>query len=244
VCATPTVKQNLGGLRHGTRRPDAPSLHATPDRTTAKVLTTRYALFGLLRSTRGADSHRHLHRQPLLARCASASAQRSDQNAHQFAAMLRYLPTSFVNERTRKRLVSNLGTPSREPPIWTMVVAVDKAAGDDIGEMLYSAYYTPLSTFFAHSGGLSLLRHVGPDHRITERPVAPWFHHSALNITDSSVALLAARVACTAGRDSEISTAITKRTAAGDHPVFAIGGRGLARAHKVARTAAQSASNA
>jgi hypothetical protein len=161
----------------------------------------------------------------------AAPAQLSDQNAHQFAAMLRYLPTSFVNERTRKRLVSKLGKPSREPSIWTMVVAVDKAAGDDIAEMLYRAYYTPLSTFYAHGGGLSLLRHVGPGDHVTERPVAPWFHRSALNITDSSAALLATRVARAAGRDSEIFDryyeAHRSRTIT---PVFAVGGRGLARA--------------
>jgi hypothetical protein len=161
----------------------------------------------------------------------AAPAQLSDQNAHQFAAMLRYLPTSFVSERTRKRLVGKIGTPSREPSIWAMAEAVDKAAGDDTAVMLYRAYYAPLSTFFAHGGGLSLLRHVSPDDRITERPAPPWFHRSALHITDSTVALLASRISRAVGRDpasfERYYEAHRGRTIT---PVFAIGGRGLAHA--------------
>lgn len=155
-------------------------------------------------------------------------SQLSDQNVHQLAAMLRYLPRSFVSEGTRKRMIENLGTPSRNPSTWVMAEAVDEANGDDEAKMLYRAFYTPLSSFFAHGGGTSLLRHVGPGDHLTEHPASPWFHRSALHITDSCVALLASRIARGAGAEFAIFDnyyeAHRSRTIT---PVMALGGRGL-----------------
>lgn len=154
----------------------------------------------------------------------------NDQNAHQLDAMLRYLPTEFVTEATRKRMINNLGVPKREPSTWAMAAAVDAAAaaGNDKAEMLYRAYYAPLSAFYAHGGGISLMRHVGRHNQLTEHPKAPWFHRSALHIIDSSVALLAAQIARATGQDATIFDkyyeAHRGRTLT---PVFFFGGQGI-----------------
>lgn len=157
-----------------------------------------------------------------------APALLSNQNAHQLRAMLRYLPECVFTQRAQSRVVDVAGTPTTKPSILDMVEAVDKASSGGEAEMLYRAYYAPLSALYAHGGGTALLRHVDHADRVSFRPTTPWFYRSALHITDSCVALLASKIAGAVGADSAVFDryyeAHRSRTIT---PVAAIGGKTL-----------------
>lgn len=129
------------------------------------------------------------------------AAERINQlNADNLTSMLKYLPTTFYDPGIRSSLVGLIDTPQKKPNTFDMVSAIDAAAGDDKAEMLYRAYYAPLSTLYAHGGGMALLRHVKND-KITDRPAKSWLKRSALHIVDSCLGLLAARLAHTRGAE-------------------------------------------
>lgn len=131
------------------------------------------------------------------------AAERINQlNAQNLKSMTEYLPTSFVDRRVRDEMVQLIDQPKRDPNIFAMVSAVDDAHGDETAMMLYRAYYAPLSTLYAHGGGVALLRHVDGD-KIAHRPATYWSNRSALHVVDSCVGLLAARLATASGTVSE-----------------------------------------
>jgi hypothetical protein len=133
---------------------------------------------------------------------APDAAERINQlNADNLKNMMRYLPTTFFDPETRSGLVELFDTPKKNPNTFDMVSAIDEAAGDDKAEMLYRAYYVPLSTLYAHGGGIALLRHMKND-ETTDRPSKSWLQRSALHIIDACVGLLAARLAPTRSCDS------------------------------------------
>lgn len=133
---------------------------------------------------------------------APDAAERINQlNADNLKNMMRYLPTTFFDLETRSSLVELIDTPKKNPNTFDMVSAIDEAAGDDKAEMLYRAFYAPLSALYAHGGGMALLRHMKND-EMTNRPSKSWLQRSALHIIDSCVGLLAAQLAPTRSCDS------------------------------------------
>lgn len=159
-----------------------------------------------------------------------APAKLTAQNAYQFRAMLRYLPEEFIPESIREPIVASVGTPDQGPNIFAMAQAVDRADQSNTATMLYRAYYAPLSTLYAHGGGIALLRHVGRGGRATERPAKPWFHRSALHIIDSSVALLASHAARGAGDATAFDAYYEAHRGRTITPLFAVGGRNFTKA--------------
>jgi hypothetical protein len=55
---------------------------------------------------------------------------------------------------------------------------------------LYQRISVPTSAFVVHSGGIALLRHVGPDHRLRRRPSFPWSRRSAVHAADATLGIL------------------------------------------------------
>lgn len=63
--------------------------------------------------------------------------------------------------------------------------------------------YVPLSEFFVHASGVSLLRHVGAKGEILGEPVYPWARRCAVRTADGCTALLAAAIAHAEGHPNE-----------------------------------------
>lgn len=69
---------------------------------------------------------------------------------------------------------------------------------------LYWRMYVPLSEFFAHANGMSLLRHVGAKGELLDEPSYPWARWSAVRTADGCVGLLAAAIAHKDGHPNEL----------------------------------------
>lgn len=68
---------------------------------------------------------------------------------------------------------------------------------------LYWRMYVPLSEFFVHTNGVSLLRHVGAKGEILDEPVYPWARRCAVRTADGCMALVAAAIAQAEGHPNE-----------------------------------------
>jgi len=68
---------------------------------------------------------------------------------------------------------------------------------------LYHRYYIPLSHFYAHPSGFTLLRHVWPGGKPRLRPTRAWARRSPARLADACTGFLAAAVAQNADTASE-----------------------------------------
>jgi hypothetical protein len=114
------------------------------------------------------------------------------------------------------------------PDLNQIAQAVASVSMKPAATILYDQAYRPLSTLFAHSRGLALLRHVGPDGKLLDHPEFPWLRRSAARISDACVGVLAEAVA-----HSQSSPADTFGSYADDHwrrvmhPFTAMGSKGM-----------------
>lgn len=92
-----------------------------------------------------------------------------------------------------------LGTPARGPSVETMAARVDAATGTSVAISLYKRYYRPASSFAAHAGATSLLRHVRGDGRLARTPARVWGRRTPTRITDACAGALTAVLASRAG---------------------------------------------
>lgn len=96
---------------------------------------------------------------------------------------------------------------------------------------LYWRMYVPLSEFFVHANGVSLLRHVGAKGEILDKPAYPWARRCAVRTADGCMALVATAIAHAQGHPSEQFASY-----ADDHlnralaPLAVVGGKNLFRA--------------
>lgn len=127
------------------------------------------------------------------------------QNARAFGSLLKPL---VGNDPQRQELVNLLqrviGGSGRLRNPGVMAQLVKEKCGAEFGTNLYHRIYSPLSTFFAHSNGIALLRHVEKDGTISVRPSYPWSRRSAARIADGSVGILAAVVASRSNEPKQI----------------------------------------
>jgi hypothetical protein len=99
-----------------------------------------------------------------------------------------------------------LGEQGHDPNLRQWAEWLEKEKGLWIATRLYSAYYVPLSHFFAHTNAFTLTRHVRPDGTLRRRPAAPWARRSAARLGDGCTGLLAAAIADKQELDAELLT--------------------------------------
>jgi hypothetical protein len=111
-----------------------------------------------------------------------------------------------------------------------MAEVVANGASGEFNSDLYSRRHISLSTFFAHTNGFALLRHVRPDGALRDRPSYPWAKRSAVRTADACVGVLALAVANRSGRPADefvnYANAHIMRSLA---PVVTMAGRGARR---------------
>jgi hypothetical protein len=140
----------------------------------------------------------------------------------------------LMSEPAIDAAVQTLGEQGRDPNLKQWAEWLKREKGLWIAPRLYTAYYVPLSHFFAHTNAFTLTRHVRPDGRLRHRPAFPWARRSAVRLADGCAGLMAAAIAEKAGSPS--AAFLTKY--AGDHlerglvPVFTLAARGWRRSVK------------
>jgi hypothetical protein len=99
-----------------------------------------------------------------------------------------------------------LGEQRHDPNLRQWAEWLEREKGLWIAARLYSAYYVPLSHFFAHTNAFTLTRHVRQDGRLRRVPAPPWVRRSAVRLGDGSTGLLAAAIADKQGLDAGLLT--------------------------------------
>jgi hypothetical protein len=88
-----------------------------------------------------------------------------------------------------------VGGTGQLPSVRDMAEAVTRATGEATANDLYKRLYIPLSTFFAHANASALLRHVGSDDSLKDKPMFPWTIRSAVRTSDACVGIIARSIA-------------------------------------------------
>lgn len=112
------------------------------------------------------------------------------------SGMLAYLvDEGLVTKDVVDQSAVAMGGAANGPGVWAMANRIDTAVGSTGAVSLYRRFYVPTSTFFVHANAASLLRHVGKDNTLSERPSMPWTRRSALHVSDACVGILASAIA-------------------------------------------------
>jgi len=84
-----------------------------------------------------------------------------------------------------------------------MVNVVANANGPAIVTTLYERCYVPVSSVYAHGGGVAMLRHVGQGGVRTDAPTSGWLRRSSVHVADGCVGALAHVIATNSNRPTE-----------------------------------------
>lgn len=170
-----------------------------------------------------------LHHEDVVAGLRAANIKALNQ-------ILRYLvDDGFVTKDLLDQSLAHLGQPGEAPNIGAMTTKIETATGSSGAVSLYRRFYVPSSTFFAHANAASLLRHVGSDDSLTERPIMPWTQRSAVHISDAAVGVLAAAMAANAGAPvAAFERYANAHLARAFTPLAVVAGRGLRRTVRLA----------
>ena len=113
-------------------------------------------------------------------------------NARSFGNMTAYLVNlGALSEQANADAVSLVGSPHRIEALDKLLEEIQSAGGPSGGKQLYERVYRPVSTLFAHGGGLAILRHVDANDRLLRKPEFPWAKRSPAHVSDACVGLLA-----------------------------------------------------
>jgi hypothetical protein len=101
----------------------------------------------------------------------------------------------LVSETAIEAAVDTLAKGPRLPNVAEMAERIESERDRAAAVGLYREYYVPLSHFFTHPSGFTLMRHVRPGKKVRHRPEAPWPRRSAVRLGDASAGLLATAIA-------------------------------------------------
>ena len=110
----------------------------------------------------------------------------------------------IITEDVLRAIEADIGGDGKLPDVRAMAETIARALGDLPAPLnLYWRIYVPLSEFFAHANGVSLLRHVSSNGKILDEPSYPWARWSAVHLVDGCVGFLAAATAHKDGHAQE-----------------------------------------
>ncbi|MET8094219.1 hypothetical protein [Micromonospora sp. NPDC005220] len=117
-----------------------------------------------------------------------------------------------------------------------MAERIDTETSGSVVSDLYERLYVPASTYFVHANPASLLRHVTPDHTLTERPSDPWTRRSPVRLADACVGLVAGAVARADGVPNDLFVAYAEAHHARTMtPMVVMTAKGLTRSFKMSQ---------
>jgi hypothetical protein len=110
----------------------------------------------------------------------------------------------IITDDVLKAIDMEIGGSGDLPDTRTKAEVIGKALnGAPFPVNLYWRMYVPLSEFFIHANGVSLLRHVGAKGEILDEPAYPWARRCAVRTADGCMALVATAIAHAQGHPSE-----------------------------------------
>jgi hypothetical protein len=110
----------------------------------------------------------------------------------------------IITDDVLQAIEAEIGGDGDLPDKRKMAEAISKALdGAPFPVNLYWRMYVPLSEFFVHASGLSLLRHVGAKGEILDEPAYPWARRCAVRTADGCMALVAVAIAHAEGHPHE-----------------------------------------
>ncbi|MCU1491814.1 MAG: hypothetical protein JWM85_3219 [Acidimicrobiaceae bacterium] len=111
----------------------------------------------------------------------------------------------IITEDVLKAIEADIGGDGKLPDARKMAESISAGLNDAPFPLnLYWRVYVPLSEFFAHANGMSLMRHVGDKGVLLEKAAYPWARWSAVHTADGCVGLLAAAIAHKDGHPNEL----------------------------------------
>ncbi|MHB8448887.1 MAG: hypothetical protein ACYDAQ_00205 [Mycobacteriales bacterium] len=136
-------------------------------------------------------------------------------------------------------MADEIGGSGKLPDTRTMAETIGKALkGAPFPTNLYWRMHVPLSEFFVHANGLSLLRHVGAEGKLLDEPTYPWARRCAVRTADGCVGFLAAAIAHSEGHPSErLGKYADDHMARALAPLAVVSGKGLLRSFGLAKIA-------
>jgi len=137
-----------------------------------------------------------LHSETAVANLSAANNSAARRVAG-YAIQIGIIPETVVNAAAEA-----LGDQGRDPNLKQWAEWLEREKGLWVAPRLYTAYYVPLSHFFAHTNAFTLTRHVRPDGRLRRRPASPWARRSAVRLADGCAGLMAAAIAGKVGSPS------------------------------------------
>lgn len=141
-----------------------------------------------------------------------------------------HLLTGDLIQAISESVTGNVEPGQRIPDLYQLAQEVERISGKSAAKIMYDQEYRSLSTLFAHSRGLALLRHVDSDENLLDDPEFPWLRRSAARVADACVGVLADALASAQG-----APAVNFGEYADDHwrrvmhPIGAAGSKGLLR---------------
>ena len=162
-------------------------------------------------------------------------------NLKAMTRLLQYVVTDGIIPKSAiDQSLAALGANVKDAPdVFQMALYVEKQPGGEGAVSLYQRFYIPTSTFFVHASPASLLRHVGPEGKLTDKPLVPWTRRSAVHIADACVGMLAAAIieqdAVAKAKFEKYARSHAERALT---PLAVIVGKGLRGAIKVAEVPA------
>ena len=154
-------------------------------------------------------------------------------NKKSLVKMLRSLERDeIVTQELVDSIEAEIGGSGKLPTVKDMATAIASALDNSpIPLNLYGRLYIPLSEFFVHTNGTSLLRHVGDQGVIQTVPDHPWLRRGSVRAADASVGILAAAVAKASGsRAEQFAEYADDHLARTLAPLAVVGGKGILRA--------------
>jgi hypothetical protein len=110
----------------------------------------------------------------------------------------------IITDDVLKAIEPEVGGDGDLPDSRRRAYAISKALdGAPFPVNLYWRMYVPLSEFFVHTNGVSLLRHVGTKDEILDEPLYPWARRCAVRTADGCMGLVAAAIANAEGHPNE-----------------------------------------
>jgi hypothetical protein len=92
-----------------------------------------------------------------------------------------------------------------------MAKIIDRATGGSGAVSLCRMFYIPTSNFFVHAGAGSLMRHIGPDGKVTRRPARAWTRRSPVRVAEACADILASVIAQRTGKDNALFARYAQR---------------------------------
>ncbi len=150
-----------------------------------------------------------------------------EDNCNAFIRLFKFLEDfGFPTQGFVEIMKQEFGGSGKLPSIFEMAETVSNGINHDGTVVLYRRLYVPLSTFYTHTNGLGLLRHVNAHGKPKLHASSIWTCLSALRTVDGCVGIIAGEIAVQSDKTpNDFFSYAEKHLKRSLNPVFVMAGR-------------------